>query len=234
MTAQGGYEVSPPGAPTPPVEVGVEATPKRVFASALEWPGWSRSGRDEAAALAALAGSADRYGAAAREAGLTFAPIRLAGLSVVERLPGTPSTAFGVPAVVFAVDGRPTDAADGARLAALVRAAWTILAQVVAAAPAELRKGPRGGGRDRDAIVAHVLGAEHAYAPQIGLRLSEPDPRDGPAVAAVRAAIAEVLARPTDGGPIPGGRWPARYAARRVAWHVLDHAWEILDRANPA
>jgi hypothetical protein len=229
-----GEEASPRGIATSPVAVGVEATPKRVFASALEWPGWSRTGRDEAAALAALAGSVERYAVVAREAGVTFAAVTRSGLSVVERLPGTPSTAFGVPAVVFAVDRRPTDAADGERLAALVRAAWTILAWVVEAAPAELRKGPRGGGRDRDAIVAHVVGAEHAYAPQVGLRLPEPDPLDGPAVAAVRAAIAEVLARPTDGGPIPGGRWPARYAARRVAWHVLDHAWEIEDRADPA
>jgi hypothetical protein len=234
VTARDGDEASPPGAPTRLVDVGVETTPKRVFVSALEWPGWTRSGRDEAAALAALAASVERYAVVAREAGITFAPVARGGLSVVERLPGTPSTAFGVPAVVFAADRRPTYAADGARLAALVRAAWTILAQVVAAAPAELRRGPRGGGRDRDAIVAHVVAAEHAYAPQVGLRLPEPDPRDGPAVAAVRAAIAEVLARPTDGGPIPGGRWPARYAARRVAWHVLDHAWEIEDRADPA
>ncbi len=234
MTARAGDAASPLGAATSPVDVGVEATPKRVFASALEWPGWSRPGRDEAAALAALAASADRFAVAAREAGLAFAPPGPSGLTVVERLPGTPSTAFGVPAVVFDSDSRPTDAADGARLGALVRAAWTLLAKVVAAAPAELRKGPRGGGRDRNAIVAHVVGAEHAYAPQIGLRLPEPDPRDVPAVAAVRAAIAEVLARPTDGGPVPGGRWPARYAARRIAWHVLDHAWEIEDRADPA
>ena len=234
MSARAGDGAAPPGAPTPSVDVGVEATPKRVFASALEWPGWSRAGRDEAAAFAALAGSAERYAAVAREAGITFASIGPAGISVAERLPGTPSTAFGVPAVVFAADRRPTVAADGERLAALVRATWTILAAVVAAAPAGLRKGPRGGGRDRDAIVAHVVSAEHAYAPQIGLRLAEPDPRDVPAVAAVRAAIAEVLARPTDGGPIAGGRWPARYAARRVAWHVLDHAWEIKDRADPA
>ena len=234
MTALPGPEPSEPGALRPPVGIGVEATPKRVFASALEWPGWSRSGRDEAAALAALAGSADRYAASARETGMTFPLITPGGLSVVERRPGTPTTAFGAPDVVFALDGRPTDAAGGERLAALVRAAWTILARVVADAPADLRKGPRGGGRDRDAIVAHVVGAEYAYAPRIGLRLREPDPRDGPAVAAGRDAIAAVLVCPTDGGPIPGGRWPARYAARRIAWHVLDHAWEIEDRARPA
>ncbi len=234
MTTRAGGGAIRPGADAGQVAVGLESASKRVFASALEWPGWTRAGRDEAAALAALAGSADRYAVAVREAGIVFAPVGPAVLSVVERLPGTPSTAFGVPDVVFSLDARPTDAADGDRLAAIVRAAWTVLDRVAAAAPAELRKGPRGGGRDRDAIVAHVVSAEHAYAQRIGLRLPEPDPRDGPAVAAVRAAIAGVLARPTDGGPIPGGRWPVRYAARRIAWHALDHAWEMEDRAEPA
>lgn len=234
MTARTGANARLMGVLPPRIAIGVESTPKRVFASALEWPGWSRAGRDEATALAALAGSADRYAAAAREALIPLGPITAGQLEVEERRPGTPATAFGVPDVVFALDARPTYAPDGERLAALVRAAWTILEGVVLVAPAELRKGPRGGGRDRDAIVAHVVAAEHAYARRVGLRLPEPDARDGDAVAGVRAAITDVLARPTDGGPIPGGRWPARYAARRVAWHVLDHAWEIEDRAEPA
>ena len=223
----------PVGATAGRIAVGVESTPKRVFASALEWPGWTRAGRDEAAALAALAASGERYAAAAREAGIPFGPITPGRLEVVEHLPGTPTTVFGAPDVVFALDGRPTDAADGERLAALVRAAWTILERVVAYAPADLRKGPRGGGRDRDAIAAHIVAAENAYARRVGLRLAEPDYRDAGAVAGVRVTLAEVLARPTDGGPIAGGRWPVRYAARRIAWHVLDHAWEIEDRADP-
>ena len=24
--------------------------------------------------------------------------------------------------------------------------------------------------------------------------------------------------------------WPVRYAIRRMAWHVLDHAWEMQDK----
>jgi len=215
------------------IAIGLEATPKKVFASALEWPGWSRAGRDEAAALAALAASSARYAIVAREAGLAFGPIAPGDIELVERLPGTATTAFGAPDVVFAMDARPTDAADGERLATLVRAAWVLLDQVAAIAPAELRKGPRGGGRDRDPIIAHVVAAESAYARRIGLQFREPDPGEVGAVAAVRAAIADVLARPTNGGPIPGGAWPARYAARRIAWHVLDHAWEIEDRAEP-
>jgi hypothetical protein len=38
-----------------------EVTPKRTFASGLHWPGWCRAGRDEGAALEALAGYAERY-----------------------------------------------------------------------------------------------------------------------------------------------------------------------------
>ena len=224
----------PDRAVTARIAIGLESTPKKVFASALEWPGWSRAGRDEAAALVALTASVPRYAMVAREAGLAFGPLAPGDFEVVERLPGTATTAFGAPDVVFAMDARPTDAAGGECLATLVRAAWAILDRVAAIAPAELRKGPRGGGRDRDAVVAHVVAAESAYARRLGLRLREPDPGDVGAVAAMRAAIADVLARPTDGGLITGGRWPARYAARRIAWHVLDHAWEIEDRAEPA
>jgi hypothetical protein len=39
-----------------------------------------------------------------------------------------------------------------------------------------------------------------------------------------------VLSRPSDGGPLAEKGWPARYAARRIAWHALDHAWEMEDR----
>ena len=229
-----GAEARPAGSALRRITIGLESTPKRVFASALEWPGWCRAGRDEATALANLAASADRYAGVAREAGIPFPPVTPDELAVVERRAGTPTTAFGAPDVVFILDARPTNAADGQRLGALVRAAWLVLDRVAAAAPAELRKGPRGGGRDRDAIVAHVVSAENAYARRVGLRLPEPDPDDAAAVAAARATIVEVLAHPTDGGPIAGGRWPSRYAARRIAWHVLDHAWEIEDRAEPA
>ena len=43
----------------------------------------------------------------------------------------------------------------------------------------------------------------------------------------------EVLGRPSDGSPLADRRWTARYAARRIAWHALDHAWEIEDRSEP-
>ena len=104
--------------------------------------------------------------------------------------------------------------------------------RVAAAAPAELRKGPRGGGRDTAKIVGHVVGSDHGYARELGIRLPEPSPTDRAAIAAERAAMLELLRQPSDGTPIAGRRWTARYAARRIAWHALDHAWEIEDRTE--
>ncbi len=127
------------------------------------------------------------------------------------------------------VDTRPTTAREGEALAAIVEAAWAAFDATAAAAPATLRKGPRGGGRDTAKVVEHVDGGDDAYAGAMGI----PAPARRPASAA-RAAMLAVLREPSDGSPLGGKKWPARYAARRIAWHALDHAWEIEDRTDPA
>ena len=113
---------------------------------------------------------------------------------------------------------------------ALVSASWTVFDRTVENAPHSLRKGPRGGGRDRDAIVEHVLSAEIAYARKLGLRLPQPAVGDAAATRKHRNAIVAGLRAGTKG--ITEGGWPARYAARRIAWHAVDHAWEIEDRID--
>jgi hypothetical protein len=105
--------------------------------------------------------------------------------------------------------------------------------QVSGAAPAQLRKGPRGGGRDRDKIIEHVTGADFAYARKIGVRHRQAQASDRAAVEAMRADVLAALASSSDGAPLTAKGWPARYAARRIAWHALDHAWEIEDRTGP-
>ena len=118
-------------------------------------------------------------------------------------------------------------------MADLVAAAWTVFDRVGAAAPSSLRKGPRGGGRDRDKMIGHVIEADHGYAREIGVRLPEPHLGEQDAVEAERAAMLEVLRRPSDGGTLAERKWTQRYAARRIAWHALDHAWEMEDRSDP-
>jgi hypothetical protein len=206
---------------------------KRVFAAALEWPGWVRAGKDEAGALAALAAAAPRYGIVAAEAGVPFPAVTEGGFEVLERVTGGPGTDFGVPGQVAARDREPLTEPQAAHMAALVAATWTVFDRVAAAAPLELRKGPRGGGRDRDKIVRHVYEPEADYANKMGIRARWTGAPDRAAVLALRAEIFTTLSQASDGSaPVDKG-WPPRYAARRIAWHVLDHTWEIQDRSQP-
>ena len=213
------------------LEIGVERGTKKAFAWALDWPGWCRSGKDPDLAQAALLAAAPRYAIAAEVAGLSL-PSTIE-LEVVETVVGDGGTDFGVPFAITDRDRRPVSAAEAERLASLVEAAWTVFEQVAAAAPAELRKGPRGGGRDRDRMIEHVDGGDDAYAGVMGVTVRATDRAVAGAVEAMRAAMLDILRRSSDGSPIAGKKWPPRYAARRIAWHALDHAWEIEDRTEP-
>jgi hypothetical protein len=210
----------------------LEIGKKRVFACALDWPGWCRSAKTAELALDALADYASRYATVTKEAGLSLAQSTTDAFYVVERLPGSASTDFGVPEQFATADADPLTADAAETMTALVEAAWTVFDRVAAVTPAELRKGPRGGGRDRDKMIDHVLASEVSYARKLGIKhkLATIDDRD--AIAALRAAISTVLRARSDGTPVVPGGWPPRYAARRIAWHVLDHAWEMEDRTE--
>jgi hypothetical protein len=216
------------------IPVTIEHTPKKTFASAADWPGWSRSGKTEALALEALAAYGPRYARIADAEHLPFAAsLGVADFEVVERHEGSAGTTFGVPSHPTEHDARPTDADEAARLAGLVEAAWVAFDRIAAGAPEELRKGPRGGGRNTSKVIGHVMEADRAYANQIGIQAREFAPDDRAAIAAMRAEVLDVLRAARDGSPLAGRRWPARYAAHRIAWHALDHAWEIEDRSTP-
>ncbi len=187
-----------------------------VFAGALDWPGWCRRGKGEPTALRALADYTDRYAAVA---GPGFVP---GDVVVVGRVRGTATTDFGAPDATGEWDAEELDAPGAQRLVGLLTASWQAFDAAVAGAPHQLRKGPRGGGRDRDAIAAHVREAERSYGRKVGVGIP---PRT--AWTEQRATLAgALLAR------APGGAWSARYGIRRMCWHVLDHAWEIEDRST--
>jgi hypothetical protein len=225
----------------------IESGAKRVFACSLDWPGLSRVAKTEDAALLALSAYGPRYATVAAQAAACFdggqrpgwpdrawlergLPER--GWDVVERVPTRSGGAdFGVPTTVLERDYLPVSAEEAARASALLSASWELFDEVVAGAPEPLRKGPRGGGRDRDAIVDHVAGAEQMFASKVGFKLPVPPPGDRPVILANRAAILD-WCRSRSGQPRPTAPpgWPPRYAARRLLWHVLDHGWEIEDR----
>lgn len=213
------------------LEIGEEVAPKKSFVWAVEWPGWCRSGRTVETAREHLVAVRPRYLTVASAAGDRLPTVTLAELEVLESVPGGTGTEFGVPSAIVDHDRRPASVTEARRLAALVEAAWTTFDRVASQAPAELRKGPRGGGRDTAKMIGHVVEADSAYAREIGIKHQPPQPDDPDAVAALRRSILEVLSNPSDGSPLPGRKWTPRYATRRIAWHAIDHAWEIEDRS---
>ena len=216
------------------LRVVVEATPKRVFASALDWPGWARGAKTEDEALSALLAYADRYAPVARRARVPFdPPATLRGVSVVERLDGGASTEFGIPSLPSATEDAAMDARELKRLTALLRAAWAEFdAAAAKARGVSLRLGPRGGGRQVPKMIEHVREAEGAYVGQLGSRVA-----GSSSLEELRNAFLAALRARAAGEEPPNAnkvrkRWLPRYAVRRSAWHALDHAWEIQDRSS--
>lgn len=211
-----------------PIAAYVEAGSKRVFAGALDWPGWCRSASDEHAAVEALDAYRDRYAAAIASSGLKLPAATT--FEVVERLRGDATTDFGAPSIQPSGDAAALTRERMRRQVSLLIACWTAFdAAARKAARKTLSLGPRGGGRQVDAIIEHVMNADRAYGSSLG--------RTIPAGADVREAFLDGLDARNRGEPDQRPRakrppWPARYAVRRSAWHALDHAWEIEDRSR--
>jgi hypothetical protein len=208
-----------------PVAVLVEEGRRRSFASALDWPGWARSGPSPQHALDTLGAYRARYGAVLAAAGLA-APT--GALTVTETVPGDTTTDFGAPSQIAAADHRVLRRRDRERLASFLVACWEGFDDVVARRGA-LASGPRGGGRDRPGLARHVAGADVAYARALGLRVAATDGEHA-AVVALRARVVAVVLGDLE--PDRPGRWPVRYAVRRIAWHACDHRFEAEDRAS--
>jgi hypothetical protein len=216
----------------------IEFTPKRTFAAALDWHGWARSGRAEAEALQALLDSAPRYARILAAAQIEFTPPDdLASFFIAERQPGNGTTAFGAPSVPPLIDSQPLSTAELARLQALLAAYWAAFDTAVESARGqELRKGPRGGGRNLDSIVEHVVGGAQAYLSELAWKWDKPKgltPYEQ--LAPTRQAVAAALTAAAHGQTLtrkPRGSlaWSPRYFVRRSGWHILDHVWEIEDR----
>lgn len=221
-----------------PIKVFAEIGKKRVFVGAVDWPGWCRSGRDEITALQALIDYGPRYAQVlhGREIGFQV-PTYASDLIVVERHDGNATTDFGAPAIILDADREPINQMEFERLQASLLACWGAFDRAVQQATGrDLRKGPRGGGRDLEKILDHVLEADQAYLARLAWKhKSEGGKKPVEELSRTRRAILNALEVAVDGdlperGPRGGIIWPARYFVRRVAWHVLDHAWEIEDR----
>ncbi len=217
------------------IDVYLEIGKKRVLATAADWPGWCRAGKDEGSALQALLEYGPRYQKIVGRSRLGFtAPKTLDAFHVVERLKGNATTDFGVPGLVVQAEGRPIKPAELRRLQTILKACWRAFDDTVEGARGHaLKKGPRGGGRSTQGIVEHVVGAEgEGYLKALGGKPPKGADRDTLRVLTLGTLEASMRGEVEKTGPRGGKRWPARYFVRRAAWHILDHVWEIQDRLN--
>jgi len=220
------------------IRVFVEIGKKKVFAGAVDWPGWCRSGPDEESALLALIDYGPRYAQVLQSKEIDFkAPTDTPDLIVVERHDGNTTTDFGAPSIMLEDDREPLDRMEFERLQTLLVACWGAFDNAVGRATGRvLRKGPRGGGRDLENIIDHVLQADRGYLTRLAWKHKREDEKDSfEELSRTRQAILNALEVAVAGdlpekGPRGGIIWSPRYFVRREAWHVLDHSWEIENR----
>lgn len=208
----------------------VETGKKKVFVSAVDWPGWSRFGNFEEDALKTLADYADRFGEVVQLAASHVTLPAEADFVIVDQQVGTHTTDFGAPDVVHEIEHEPMTEEECERQVAILRACWQCFDEVGCSVGLEMKKGPRGGGRDRDQIIAHVVEADRTYGRKIGVRTPPFDSHDRELVKAHRDAVFAAIPGLRNGDVVGNKGWPVRYAIRRMAWHILDHAWELQDK----
>jgi hypothetical protein len=217
---------------TEPVRVMLESgKKKRVVASAFDWPGWDRSTKLGGDVLAVLDSYRHRFAKVAEHAGYGDEFGRLGDLEVVEQVEGIGMTDYyGVSGRAATAEGGPMTEAELDRKLALLRASWTTFDDTAARVSAELRKGPRGGGREKDRIIQHVNGSEiDEFAPKVGVKVPLETRDDPKALRAYRDAFADAIREHHARGE-PARSWALQFLIRRCAWHMLDHAWELEDR----
>lgn len=207
----------------------IEAGSKKAFASAVDWPGWSRSAKTEESAREALRQYAERYKMVADIAGVNGVPATARSFDVVERLDGDAITDFGTTVAIAECEREPMTAAECERQIKLLRACWEAFDDTAALVSEELQKGPRGGGRDRTKLIAHTFEAERSYARKIGVQTPAGSLSTKDGLQAHRDAVCDAI-REVNAQDANLTRWPVRYFIRRAAWHVLDHAWEMEDK----
>jgi hypothetical protein len=113
----------------------------------------------------------------------------------------------------------------------LLQACWVYFDDVAARVSAEMRKGPRGGGRDRDRIIRHTIRNEsEEFAKQVGLRIPEEAALTPDGLRTHREAYVAAMRAYNAGEGKRMRSWTLPFLIRHSAYHVMDHAWEMEDK----
>jgi hypothetical protein len=205
---------------------------KKAVAFALDWPGWSRGATTPELALTTFESYRDRYRAIAVAAGMAKEFDGSGRTKVVEDHVGTGSTDFwGISFAPSSTEQDPMDEAEFERKIALLRACWAYFDYVAARVSAEMRKGPRGGGRDRDEIIRHAVRVESEdFARRVGIRIPENAALTPAGLRTHRKTYIDAMRAYNAGEGKRMKSWTLPFLIRHSAYHVMDHAWEMEDK----
>jgi len=207
---------------------------KQVVAVAPDWPGLERGAKTGEAAIARLQAYLPRYAQVATLAGMGAELAAIAAdaatVNVVEQYPGTGSTDFwGISFAFSSIDRQALSRAELERQLTLLQACWAFFDQVRGRVSAQMQKGPRVGGRDRDHIVGHTIRVEQDWAAKVGVPTQEGAMLSVEDLQAHRDAYCNAIRAFYAQGKL-ALTWPLRYLIRHSAYHTLDHAWEMEDK----
>ena len=218
-----------------PMRVMLEMGPKgkKVVVVAPDWPGLERGAKSEELAIEKLRAYMPRYAQVATLANMSAAFDTIQDFEVVGQYPGTGSTDFwGISFAFSGIDQQEMSREELERELTLMQACWAFFDEVRGRVSAEMQKGPRGGGRDRDRIVRHTLAAEQDWARGIGVLAPDDVLLTDEGLKSYRNAYCQAIRDYHAQGKQAGSRskWPLRFLIRHTAFHTLDHAWEMEDK----
>ncbi len=203
---------------------------KKVVAVAPDWPGLERGAKTAEAAIERLLFYLPRYAQVAKLAGMDAEFAAITTTDVVEHYAGTGSTDFwGISFAFSGIDTQGMSSEELARELTLMWACWAFFDEVRSRVSAELQQGPRGGGRDRDRIVRHVVGNEQEWATKLGVLTPHGGVLTDDGLKAHRDDFCTAIRAFHAQGKM-ARTWPLRYLIRHTAYHTLDHAWEMEDK----
>lgn len=217
------------------IRVTLEIGPKgkKVVAVAPDWPGLERGAKTEEEAVERLRSYIPRYSQVAKLAEMNAEFNTIKGIDVVEQYPGTGSTDFwGISFAFSSIDKQNMSSDKLERELMLMQACWTFFDDVRRRVSAEMQRGPRGGGRDRDQIVRHTFAAEQDWAKMIGILIPDGAMLTDEGLKSHRDAYCHAIRDYHSRGELVGKRakWPLRFLIRHTAFHTMDHTWEMEDR----
>lgn len=219
------------------MRVAIETGPKgkKFVAYAIDWPGLERNGKSPDEAFTKMESYRARYQAIANRAEFGQAFETEPAGKIVQEYEGTGSTDFwGISFAHGPNDHEAMSDDDVERHLALLNACWDEFDEIGMRVSPELKRGPRGGGRNRDEIVGHLVASELQWLRKLDIR---PDFREILPPVQRREhhqrVLAELRRRHQEGLPVKsktGPPWTVRFTIRHLAYHVMDHAWEMEDK----